>query len=398
MNRQSTSPRRATGKLRSDGATAEQNAPSLHPHLRLVLDLPKQNAIMALSCDSSIPAIVAARGDDRGAFEPGEQAAMNAWLPAAAMLLIAAAAALVAGWAPVGCSVVAVFLFAGPHNWMEARYMLSRMPPRWGRLRPYFLTGIAGVLALTALFALLPAAAHHFGWGADAWNMAMALWNSLLVLWVLRLVQLRARQQPRRDWPWALPAGLALLGLAWLAPQAWDLGLVYLHPLLALVFLDREMARRRSEWQRGYRLALAALPLLLGVLWWQLHDAPPLGGDDALTCRIANHAGAGVLRQVSSHFLVAMHTFLEMVHYAAWIVAMPLVATRALPWQAANIPLAARGAWWRRGVLMVLACGGVAVLVLWAGFLVDYPVTRDVYFTVAMLHVLAEIPFLLRLM
>ena len=44
-----------------------------------------------------------------------------------------------------------------------------------------------------------------------------------------------------------------------------------------------------------------------------------------------------------------------------------------------------------------MMAGGVMVLLLWACFLVDYPTTRDVYFTVAMLHVLAEAPFLLRM-
>jgi hypothetical protein len=38
------------------------------------------------------------------------------------------------------------------------------------------------------------------------------------------------------------------------------------------------------------------------------------------------------------------------------------------------------------------------MLVLWGGFVADYPLTRDIYFTVAMLHVLAEVPFLLRLL
>ena len=33
---------------------------------------------------------------------------------------------------------------------------------------------------------------------------------------------------------------------------------------------------------------------------------------------------------------------------------------------------------------------------LWLAFLANYPVTRDVYFTLAMMHVLAEAPFLLR--
>jgi len=42
--------------------------------------------------------------------------------------------------------------------------------------------------------------------------------------------------------------------------------------------------------------------------------------------------------------------------------------------------------------------GAVAMIVLWGAFLADYSTTRDIYFTVAMLHVLAEIPFLLRLL
>src|SRR5690348_13337970 len=63
--------------------------------------------------------------------------------------LVMVVAWLLAGWFPLGFSIVTVFLFAGPHNWMEGRYMLSRMPARWGPLRLYYLLGIAGVLLLT---------------------------------------------------------------------------------------------------------------------------------------------------------------------------------------------------------------------------------------------------------
>ena len=38
----------------------------------------------------------------------------------------------------------------------------------------------------------------------------------------------------------------------------------------------------------------------------------------------------------------------------------------------------------------------LSVVVLWAAFIVDYAVTRDIYFTLAIIHVLAEIPFLIR--
>jgi hypothetical protein len=36
--------------------------------------------------------------------------------------------ALLISWKPLQLSIITVFLFAGPHNWMEFRYFLSRMP------------------------------------------------------------------------------------------------------------------------------------------------------------------------------------------------------------------------------------------------------------------------------
>ena len=45
-----------------------------------------------------------------------------------------------------------------------------------------------------------------------------------------------------------------------------------------------------------------------------------------------------------------------------------------------------------------LAVSAIIVGTLWLCFLADYSTTRDVYFTVATLHVLAEVPFLLRLL
>lgn len=317
---------------------------------------------------------------------------------ACAVLAVALVACLLAGWAPLGFSIVTVFLFAGPHNWMEARYFLARMPARWGPLRPFFLTGIGGVLLLTVAFAALPWAAEARSWGRQEWLTASAAWDTALLLWIMALVHLRSRQPPRRDWSLAVPVGFLLIAGVWLWPQAWDLALVYLHPLVALVFLDRELARRRSAWHAAYRRVLAAVPLLLAALWWRLWDAPALPGDDALSLRIAQHAGSSILTGVSSHLLVATHTFLEMLHYGAWLVAIPLVGLGAAPWRAGATPLGRRSAGWRRAVIAVLACGAGVTLVLWAGFLADYPLTRDIYFTVAMLHVLAEAPFLLRLL
>jgi hypothetical protein len=314
----------------------------------------------------------------------------------AATLALAVLAAVLAGWAPLGFSLVTVFLFAGPHNWVEGRYFLTRLPGRWGRLRLFFLLGFGGVLGLTAAFALLPWAADAGGWDEPAWLTGVAVWNSLLVVWIVALTQIRSRQNPRRDWFWLVPVGLVLLAVNWLAPQAWDLGLVYLHPLVALWILDRELRRRRPEWRRAYHVCLACLPLLLGALWWRLANTPDLPGNDALTVRITQHAGAKILQGVSSHLLVATHTFLEILHYSVWLVAIPLVSLRGSWWRLDSFPLGRRSFGWRVGLGGALAAGAVVVVVLWGCFVADYPTTRDVYFTVAMLHVLAEVPFLLR--
>lgn len=58
-------------------------------------------------------------------------------------LALMAAAALLAGWAPLGFSIVTVFLFAGPHNWIELRYFMARLPGRLGPLRGFFIVAAA---------------------------------------------------------------------------------------------------------------------------------------------------------------------------------------------------------------------------------------------------------------
>ena len=321
---------------------------------------------------------------------------------AAVILATIAASCLLAGLAPVAFSIAIVFLFAGPHNWLEARYMLARMPARWGRLRLYFGLGIFGAVALTVSAIVLPYGMQSWRASSQQKVLWLAIWNTLLVLWVLTLVELRSRQNPRRDWAWAWPIGLALLALNWCWPLLLSLALVYLHPLIALWFLDRELLKHRPQWRRTYHLCLLALPVCVAVLAWRLAAAPHLAGEDwltqqmGLTRQIAHHAGGGIWTSVSTHFLVACHTFLEMLHYGVWVAALPLLSLRSAPWRFDQAPLARRSRLWRRGIIAFFAFGVLAAAALWSGFVIDYPWTRDVYFTVAMLHVLAEAPFLLR--
>lgn len=315
-----------------------------------------------------------------------------------ACLSLMIAALLLAGWLPIGFSIVTVFLFAGPHNWLEARYMLSRMPAKWGPLAGYFALGLGGVLLLCGTIWAMPFVAAAWHWSDETWLTALAGWYAAICLWIIALTIVRSRQHPKRDWSWVLPLGLLICAVICLYPLQAGVLLVYLHPCLALWFLDRELRRLHSPWRKAYRYCLCLVPICLGILSFQLTAAPDLPGDDVLREAISVHAGGGVLAGVSTHCLVACHTFLEMLHYSVWIIAIPLLSVKQFPWQTTGIPLARRSPLWRSSLQVLLACGFVVCLILWGAFWVDYPTTRTIYFTLAITHVLAEVPFLLRLL
>ncbi|HEV7684585.1 MAG TPA: hypothetical protein VGO68_20920 [Pyrinomonadaceae bacterium] len=335
-------------------------------------------------------------------------------LSAFAGILIGCAcvSALFASWLPLQFSIVTVFLFAGPHNWFELRYFLMRLPVRFGKSRNFFLTAFAGIGVLTASYISLPVL-YSFNLLPDhLWPTILASWNTLLLLWIGVLVWLRGKNKVRRDWSWAFPIAFGLCAANWWAPDFFSLGIVYLHPLVALWFLDRHLARTRPEWLRTYRRCLCLLPLLLGGMFWQLSRTAALPDDNGLFWRITQHAGAQLLPNISSHVLVATHVFLEMLHYGVWLVALPLIAPltkngaaelppvrrRAAFWRVNAVPLARHPRGFPRLVATALVFGLFAVAILWFGFSVDYATTRDVYFTIAIAHVLAEAPFLLRML
>ena len=295
--------------------------------------------------------------------------------------------AVLATWLPLQVSIITVFLFAGPHNWFEFRYFLMRLPARFGKSRKFFVTAFAGIGFLTVSYVSLPFIYQNIFWSSETWLIVLASWNTLLLAWLVALIRLRANQKRKADWSWTTPVLLALAALNWLGPEFFSLAIVYAHPLVALWFLDRQLKRTRPSWVGAYRRCLSALPLILAFMIWQLSQTPALNDDNGLFWRITQHSGAQLLPQVSSHMLVSVHLFLEMLHYGVWIVALPLVGT----------------GFWRfkesqkrptRTVLLMLGLVGVAIL--WFGFATDYTNTRDLYFTIAIAHVLAEAPFLLK--
>src|SRR6187549_682465 len=81
---------------------------------------------------------------------------------AAGFVGIAVLAAVLSGALPIEFSIATVFLFAGPHNWLEARYALGRLPARAGKLKSFFLVSLTGILGLSASYAALPWLTENF--------------------------------------------------------------------------------------------------------------------------------------------------------------------------------------------------------------------------------------------
>jgi hypothetical protein len=327
----------------------------------------------------------------------------------AALLVCAIASAALAGLLPLQVSIITVFLFAGPHNWFELRYFLMRLPVRFGRSRAFFLTAFIGVACLTVAYVSLPLLYQTTVWSHEASLTAIGLWNSLLLAWLSTLVFLRSKQKPQRDWTWVLPITFAFCSFNWIAPELFSLTLVYVHPLVALWFLDKHLHRNRPHWVTAYRRSLVLVPMIVGLLVWQLWGTRSLAEDNGLFWRITQHSGAELLPQVSSHLLVSVHLFLEMLHYFVWLLALPLLGPMVMGrkprpnpfvrfWELNSVPLARHPRGFPKQVAFMLTVGVAVVLLLWVGFSIDYATTRDIYFTVAMAHVIAEAPFLMKML
>jgi len=311
-------------------------------------------------------------------------------------VVFAFGAAALASCAPIAFSMATVYLFAGPHNWIEFRYFLSRLPARFGGLKRFFAWAFTGVATLTLTNIALVCAVHTKVLSEEAGSILFGCWNTALILWTLRLTFLAAARKDGRDWGLALPVGLALIAFNWFNPSLFGLALVYAHPFVGMWILDREIVRSRPAWRGAYHACLFAIPVFLLLIWCQLGHSPSIAdSSDGLVWRITHQAGAGLL-PISSRLLVATHTFLETVHYGVWLIVIPIVSAGWRSFQPRSIPISWRSLGWQKLVPAALLLSTFAVAVLWFAFAVNFGVARDIYFTLAIAHVLAEIPFLLK--
>lgn len=301
------------------------------------------------------------------------------WWPGLLSCLVLALLGFLISLDPFIAAALSVGFLAGPHNWMEVRYLLGRLPGRAGKLKTYFLVSALGTALLGISSILLP-----WSWGP----LALRLWNLGLIAWVVSLATLRRSENPRRSWSWLEPCALAVAGVMWLSPQLFTLCLVFGHPLLALLILDKELLAFRRKERRIYRQALLAVPIGLLVLVLSLSYRQLFLPSDLVSFF--------TLSDQTPIFLAA-HTYLELLHYAVWIGALPLLAKLTKRDSLAKFPVLKKNDlrlnWAKGGLLLGVLIAGL----LWWGFVRDYELTRELYFRVAVFHVLIEFPFLVRL-
>lgn len=306
-------------------------------------------------------------------------------------------AAILTASVPLLVSAGIVLLFAGPHHWMEARYLITQMPPRWGRLTPYFATAATGVVLLSITYVGLVVAIANGIRGTAGW---LRVWYVAMAIWIAVLMVMRSHQKPERriDF-YAGPLGAIIIGIALAFPSALALAIVFIHPLVAVVFFDREL-RIYPRLRKQLRNCYALVPAVIGLLF--IHFT--VQSDPTATTLPNAIAGGPFARQLGANaaandatlFVLASHTFLELLHYAIWIVAVPMISGTGPLRALSKARRQKTGRCWKP-VLALVAFGlPCAVALLWVGFGIDFERTQQIYFAIAITHALAEVPFLIR--
>src|SRR5579885_3131058 len=163
--------------------------------------------------------------------------------PVVCMGLFVCLAAVFAGFAPVQLTIASVFLFAGPHNWVELRYFLSKLPSRLGPLKTFFACSVGGTLALTSFYVAYSFMSHAGLLDDTVRRAALTLWEALTIAWACALYVVSRKKFGVRSPGLCIALALGLLACA-TSPFWFTLALVYIHPLVGMAVLDLELRRR----------------------------------------------------------------------------------------------------------------------------------------------------------
>ena len=99
----------------------------------------------------------------------------------------------------------------------------------------------------------------------------------------------------------------------WAEPFALSVALVYLHPLMALWLLDRELRRSHPAWRPAYHVCLLAVPLLLVALMSEFDDIYAQTEPDAAVTP-AGYSRSGRHPQQTRSVTIAKHGIVATSH------------------------------------------------------------------------------------
>jgi hypothetical protein len=226
----------------------------------------------------------------------------------------------------------------------------------------------------------------------DLLRAGFSLWGTALVGWLLALVHSRGlfRTTSQRL---LLYAGSALAATAcWLGPEWFSIALVYLHPLISLAILDTELRRSQPDLVKPYRLGLFSASVFVFFFWWHGSATLPT---DAIANLVLDQSGATMMPLIPSHFVISTLVFFDLLHYGVWLLAIPLMSAGWNGFQPRSVPLSTVSTLANRAISTLLLISTIGVVALWCCFSANYQLTYTVYFILAVVHVLAEMPFLI---
>lgn len=311
---------------------------------------------------------------------------------AASWLLLVVASALLAAGLPSVFSIWTVIIFGVPHNYAEFRYFLAKLPSRFGPLKPFFMTSFVGVSLLFCAEAALAISVDR-GWLQPPLSRSLLwCWNEALILWILALSVLRYRDITRGAIALNMILAFVTTASNCLSPPMFTVVLTYLHPLLGLWILERELRRSRKSWLPTYHRCLLAVPVVVLALALCLHGST--SDTAALRLLTLSNLGVSFFPGTSPIMFVAIYGFLQMVHYGVWVVAIPIAARSWQKWNINHLSVVRNRSRLRRLLWTAVGVATLAIPAFWLGFKFDYYTTIEIYVIVSLTHVIAEVPFL----
>lgn len=290
--------------------------------------------------------------------------------PGRDLLLVAAVAIPFAVWDPVAASIASLAAFGLAHTVLELRWVLAR-----------FRAVLHGPL-LAAMAAMATAIALTRLTGAPK-QIEIAAGFALMALVVARLRPAQA----------AVAATVLALGLvaALRTPAMYGVVLAHLHNTVTGVLLwewSSDMAEvHRRRFRAGLVACFAAIPalVLLGAADPLLPDAIGASGPTRLLAKaVTPDAWLGTTGGLR---LLAVFTFLQLVHYGVWCWLLP---RRAPALASPEPPRSAQAALWPAAL--------VATALLALVFATDYATGRTLYTSVATYHAYLEFPIVIVLL